>query len=157
MKLYPFIMAVIIVASCKNNDKNPAPSDSTVVISNDTIPETRTSVKKEPVASYSQPVKDELNDWKFVVQIYETKKTFQFTLRVQYKELRVSDSLKIPNFGIRPVVELRKGPEPFSCIIGFLDKKGEFKEYRKAYIKNDNLKITTLNNYYVGSYRTPQK
>ncbi len=145
---------LIGMGSCQaNKSGSPEPA---VVITNDTIPETRASVNTTPIASYSEPVKDELNNWKLAVTAYETKRTFHFVLRMQYKELRVTDSLHIPNFGIRPVVEIKKGPEPLSCIIGFLDKKGQFKDYKKVSIKNDQLKYTTLNSYYVGSYRTPK-
>ena len=149
----------ILIVSCQQNDrpKDASAPGPITVISNDTIPETRASVQQAAVASYSEPVPDELNDWKFAVQVYETKRTFHFILRMQYKELRVSDSLNIPNFGIAPKPETRKGPEPLSCIIGFLDKKGEFKAYKKLAVKNDRLKFTTLNHYYTGSYRTPQK
>ena len=42
-------------------------------------------------------------------------------------------------------------------VVGFLDKKDEFKEYKLVRIKSDQLKITTINNYRVGSYRTVVK
>jgi hypothetical protein len=151
--------ALIALTACKQQkDKQPG-SDTAqpVIITNDTIPETRTTVKEAPVASYSQPVTDDLNDWKFAVQVYETRRTFHFILRMQYKELRITDSLNIPNFGIQPVVQLKKGPETYSCIIGFLDKKGAFREYKKAYVNKEKFKFTTLNHYYAGVYRTPQK
>lgn len=150
---------MIAIVSCKQkqDERQAADPAQPTVVNNDTIPETRTVVKQTAVASYSQPVPDELNDWQFAVQVYETKKTFHFILRMQYKELRITDSLHIPNFGIQPGVELKKGPETYSCIIGFRDKKGEFREYKKAYVKNERFKFTTLNHYYVGSYKTPQK
>jgi hypothetical protein len=157
MKNYLLLSCLLFVLSCKNESNNSPAKDSTIVISYDTIPAARSFVSQKPVASYSESVNDELNNWKFAVSVYETSRTFHFILRIQYKELRISDSLSIPNFGIEPRVELRKGPEPLSCIIGFLDKKGEFKPYRKAAIKNEQLKLTRLASYYVGVYRTPQK
>jgi len=157
MKNYLLLSCILLASACNSGPDNTSDAnDSTIVVSNDTIPETRKSVSQQPVASYSEPVKDELNDWKFAVSVYETTKTFRFILRIQYKELRMSDSLPIPNFGTWPKVELRKGPEPLSCIIGFLDKKQEFKPYRKAAIKNDQLKLTKLASYYVGVTRTRQ-
>ncbi|MBV9986200.1 MAG: hypothetical protein JO301_00860 [Chitinophagaceae bacterium] len=154
MKRYALIL-LLFAAACQTHTETSADKPKTIIISNDTIPETRSSVNRAPVASYSEAVKDELNDWKFAVAAYETPLTFRFILRMQYKELRISDSLKIPNFGMQPKLEIRKGSEPLSCIIGFFDTKGRFKEYKKAAIKNEQLKLTTLNNYYVGSYRTP--
>ena len=156
MKKY-FLFAWMTSVACNELTKNPAPADATILITNDTIPEIRKAVKEVPVAKYSEPVKDALNDWQFSVSAYETERTFHFLLRMQYKELRISDSLQIPNFGTQPRVEIRKGKEPLSCIIGFLDKKDQFKEYKKVSIKKDQLKISTLNSYFVGVYRTKSK
>ena len=44
----------------------------------------RGKISSEPVANYSEPVKDELNDWKFAVAAYETKRTFHRQLPVEY-------------------------------------------------------------------------
>src|SRR6478609_6509427 len=145
----PLLGMFILLAACNQSDStnDAIPKDSTIVVSADTIPEIRSTIKSNPVATYSEPIKDELNDWKFAVSIFETKRTFHYTIRIQAKEVRVSDSLNIPNFGIEPKVELRKGKEPLSCIIGFRDKKNEFKEYRLVSFKNDQLHFKTLNNY----------
>ena len=96
-----------------------------------------------------------MNDWKFSAALYETKRTFVYDLHVQYKELRITDSIKVPDFGMLPKVAIQKGKEPLSCILGFEDKKGVFKPYRKVQVKGDQLKINTLNTYYVGAYQTP--
>lgn len=152
------LFVAILFSACSGSDTaKPAATTATVVITNDTIPALRTEVKKQPVASLSVPVNDALNDWQFAVNVYETRNRFRFRLNMQYKELRVTDSMDIPNVGIEPTVQLKKGPETYSCIIGFLDKKGVFKEYKKAYVKNEQFKFTTLNHYYVGSYKTPQR
>jgi hypothetical protein len=153
-----FLFLLILPAACHQpGDKNVSLTDTTIVISTDTIPETRATVKTAPVADYTENIKDELNDWKFSVSIYETKRTFHYTLRMQAKEVRVSDSLNIPNFGRQPKIEIHKGKEPFTCIIGFLDKKDVFKEYRKVNFKNEQLHISTINNYSVSAYRTKVK
>ena len=156
----PFIYLLIVLAACKQPDKNTeniSPDDTAIVVAADAISETRTSVKSGPVASYSEAINDELNDWKFAVSIFETKRTFHYSIRIQAKEVRVSDSINIPNFGIEPKVEVRKGKEPLTCIIGFLDKKNEFKEYRLVSFKNDQLHFKTLNNYRVAAYKTTVK
>lgn len=153
----PYLLTLLLLAGCVNNDTtNDAHSDSTVVISYDTVAATRNTVQSNPVATYSEKIADELNDWKFSVTVYETKKTFRYTLRIQAKEVRVSDSLTIPNFGIQPTVVLQKGKEPLSCIIGFLDKKKEFKPYKMVSFRNDRLRVRTIASYYVGAYKTQQ-
>lgn len=154
-KSLSFIFVLFIACDPANTPHSPS-ADSTIVINNDTIPEIRKAVKEAPVAKYSERVKDALNDWQFAVTVYETERTFHFLMNMQYKELRVSDSLHIPNFGTLPRIEVRKGKEPLSCIIGFLDKKDVFREYKKVSIKGEQLKFTTLNSYYVGVYRTKQ-
>lgn len=126
-----------------------------VVLPADTVPPLRDRISAKPAATYSEPISDELNDWKFAVQLYETKKTFQYIVRVQAKEVRVSDSLTFPNLGSVPVPAIQKGKEPYTCIIGFLDNKGDFKEYKKVSFSNDQLRIKTIRTYYVG-YTRPQ-
>lgn len=147
---------LLLFAACRNTEQPAAPKQDTVMVSYDTIPETRNAIKTAPAAEFSIPVKDELNDWKFAVYAYETKQRFRYLLRMQYKELRVTDSVNIPNFGIEPRIGLRKGPETYSCIIGFYDKNGGFREYKKAFVQNDQFKFTTLKHYYTGVTRTKQ-
>lgn len=150
-----YLFSLALLAGCASDGPvSETGADSTVVISYDTIPETRAHIRTEPAASYSEPIPDELNDWKFSVSLYETRQTFQYTIRVQAKEVRVTDSLTIPNFCIQPTVAIRKGEAPLSCIIGFLDKKQEFKPYKRVSFQNDRLQIKTINSYYVGSYKT---
>lgn len=120
-----------------------------MVIVNDTISEIRKDVKTVSVATYSEPVadKDKLNNWKFSVDAFETAQTFKYLLKIQFKELRVEDTLTVPNFGIQPTVLLKKGPEDLSCIIGFSGKEGEFKDYKKVIVENGELKINTIKGY----------
>src|SRR4051812_34149952 len=103
------LLLMIITASCKQPADNATAKDSTTVISNDTIPEIRTTVSSAPAAQYSEPIRDDLNNWKFAVALYETKRTFHYTVRIQAKEARVSDSINIPNFGIAPKVAIHEG------------------------------------------------
>lgn len=153
-----YFLALLLLTGCANNDAvTDTAADSTVIVSYDTIPVTRANVHSAPVATYSEKIADELNDWQFAVTVYETKKTFQYTIRIQAKEARVSDSLSIPNFGIQPTVAIQKGKEPLSCIIGFLDKKKEFKPYKMVSFQNDRLRVRTIASYYVGAYKTQQR
>ena len=157
MKKYCLYIFTGVFMGCGQPDNTSStPGDTTILIPADTVSSIREKVNTNPVADYTEPVPDPLNDWHFAVSLYETKKTFEYKLRVQYKELRISDPLSIPDFGTMPQVSIHKGKDPLSCIVGFLDKKGQFKEYKLVRIKGDQLKITTINNYYIGSYKTKQ-
>lgn len=153
MKRIPFLLLIVAVACNQPADKTTN-KDSTTVVSYDTIPEIRTTVKTTPAAEYSEPIKDELNNWKFAVSLYETKRTFHYTVRIQAKEVRVTDSINIPNFGIAPKPAIQKGKEPLTCVMGFLDKKGQFMPYRQVSFINDRLRIWTVQSYSVGAYKT---
>lgn len=155
---YLIVVLVFSFYSCRSDSDKNAPvlseqTESNTVNPVDTIPVFRQNPNKEPVVSYSLKTDNPLNDWYFKVLIFETPKTFHFLMRMQYEEIRGLDTLKLPNFGQMPKIEIKKGPERFSCIIGFLDKNNQFKEYKKVYVKNNVLKVTTLNHYVVQKYR----
>lgn len=155
MKRIPLPLLLFLMAACQQgNDTIREPKNAPVVISHDTIPEYRQIVKPGAVSIYTEKIPDELNDWKFSVSLHETPRTFHYTVQIQAKEVRVTDSVNIPNFGMMPKPEVRKGKEPLTCIIGFLDKKGAFKEHRKLSFQNDRLHISTINNYAVSAYKT---
>jgi hypothetical protein len=117
---------------------------------NGAVPEFREKIKKEAVADYREKVNNSMNDWYFSVQLFETQKTFSYLIRMQYEEVRGEDTLKIPDFGIGPQPEIHKGKEPYSCIIGFLDKDKKFLEYKEVSVKNGrDLKLTTINHFRV--------
>ncbi|SKC01550.1 hypothetical protein [Dyadobacter psychrophilus] len=144
---YCSLFLLLTLFACNQNTKKESKDAQGNEIVNDTIPAERKVVENSPVASFSEKVKDPLNDWRFSVDVYETKSTFDFLVKIKYKELDAEDNIKIPNFGIMPKVEVRKGKEEQSCIIGFLDKTGEFKEYKLVQVKNQELKISTIKHY----------
>lgn len=147
MKKIVLIPFVFLFACNENNTSGTV--KETTVIEPATVSQTRTNVKASAAASYSEPIKDELNNWKFAVALYETERTFHYTVRVQCKEIRVTDSVNIPDFGTMPRVEIRKGNRPLSCIIGFLDKENIFQEYREVSFMDDRLRMKTLHTYAV--------
>ena len=156
MKHYSFLLLLALLCCNKpknNNETATANNGDPTKAINDTIPLTREKVENSPVASYSEKVKDELNDWRLAVDIYETKQTFKFLMKIEYMVQEAEDTLTIPNFGIMPKVEIRKGPEKESCIVGFLDKRGEFKEYKLIALKEKQLKISTLKYYGRARYK----
>ena len=143
---YCCLFFLLTLFACNQNSKNGKDAQGNE-IANDTIALERQTVESSPVASYTEKVKDPLNDWRFSVDVYETKSTFDFLVKIKYKELDAEDNIKIPNFGITPKVEVRKGKEEQSCIVGFLDKDGVFKEYKLVQVKNQELKISTIKHY----------
>ena len=153
MKLYYYLLMLLFSACANGNLESENANDTTSFTSNDTIPEVRKVVSNKPVASYLVPVNDPVFKQNFGVEIYETPFTFQYLLRMQYEGMKVSDTLKIPNFGTWPVVKINPGKDKLSCIIGFLDKKKEFKEYKLLTAKGDKMRLIVLKRYSVGVYR----
>jgi hypothetical protein len=143
----------ICLYSCQNAATTDNTQDSVTIVTPPSVPLTRDKVNPEPVATYSQKVPDELNDWYFTVKIFETPHTFDYLVKMQYEELRAADTVKIPNFGIPPVVQIQKGKDAFSCVIGFLDKEHRFKPYKQVSAKGSKLNITTLQHYSVATYQ----
>lgn len=131
--------------------KTGAEHDSTGKVTSvaDLVPQDRSTVSKEPVATFSEKVKNPLNDWRFQVQLFETPKTFRYLMKLEFEEMRESDTLKIPNLGFEPKLKIIKGNEPNSCIIGFMDKKDKFREYKKVIASNNRLRVITLKHYAV--------
>ena len=145
----------VVFISCNNNNNTDTASkqdDKPVIISNDTIPKVRSNINPKPVASFSTAIPNSLNDWHFAVNIYETKETFRYLVKLEYMELRETDTLKIPNIGIWPKVDIQPGKENYSCIIGFFDRENNFKEYKLVTAKDDKLKVKVLHHYGVATY-----
>ena len=153
---YTVLFVVLLAFGCSGNPgkENNASSASAANISNDTIPVTRKQVSKSPVASYMIPINNPLLHQYFGAKVYETPSTFKYLVKMQYEGMIETDTLKIPNFGTWPVVQIKKGPEKLSCIIGFLDKEKRFREYKMLSATNDKLKLTVLKSYAVGVYST---
>ena len=146
--IFYFFIAILFFAcnTTANNTDTEQKKDS-VIINVDTVSEVRTNISTKPVASYHEKINDELNDWAFDIKVYETKQTFYFLMKVKYEEMDGIDTLKIPNIGIHPTIEIRKADEKYACIVGFYDKQKEFKEYKKVSFKNGALQIKTIGHY----------
>lgn len=132
------ILFIITICGCSNNNSN-----------NNSIPTTRKNVNNKPIASYVIPMGDPKLDRKFGVEIFETPETYKYLLVMYYDGTVQNDTLNVPNLGISPVVKINPGNEKLSCIIGFLDNKNEFREYKMLSVKNDQLRLTTLKKYSV--------
>lgn len=147
-----FLMSVTIIlfAGCAQN-KNGEPGKSSAE-SNDTIPAARKVINKKAIASYLTPIGDPKLDRKFGVEVFETPQTFKFLLVMYHDGAVESDTLSIPNFGIWPVVKVKPGEEDLSCIIGFLDNKNEFREYKLLAVKDERLRLSVLKQYGVSTH-----
>lgn len=132
------VIAIILISACSNNNSK-----------NSAIPEVRKEISKKPVASYLVTLGDPRLDQKFGVEVYETPSTFKYLLAMQYEGIQETDTLKIPNFNTWPVVQVKPGNDSLSCIIGFLNEKKEFMEYKLLSAKNDQLKLTVLRRFEV--------
>jgi hypothetical protein len=156
MKYLPLFFILLVCGCSENRNKEGSArssSSTSTFATNDTIPLVRKQVQKSPVASYMVPINDPLLQQYFGVKIYETPLTFQYLLKMQFEGMIETDTLKIPNFGTSPVVQVKKGPKKLSCIIGFLDKDKNFKEYKMLSAKDNKLSLTVLKRYAVGVYR----
>jgi hypothetical protein len=157
MKPIIFLGLWLLFSSCNNNESEKYASDTIVVIKASNVSEIRESPNSAPVANYSVAVDDGVNyanGWKFSATLFETKYIFKYLLKMQYKELRETDTLIIPNLGELPKVEIRKGESAQSCVIGFFDKKGSFKPYKQLLVRNEQLKFIILQSYSVGVVRS---
>ncbi len=134
---YFLFLLIILIASCTENKND--------------IPEKRENVNKDPVASYVIPMGDPKLDRKFGVQIFETPFTFKYLLMMYYDGTEQQDTLNMPDIGIWPVIEVKPGSDTLSCIIGFLDKEKVFREYKMLSATNNQLRLTTLKKYSLGS------
>ena len=158
MRAFKFLLALLLFISCENQKQGSVVKNDTLVIKQDTISDNRMNPSTKPVAVYSVPVDDGMgnaNNWKLAVNIYETAKTFEYKVNIQYKEIRSTEIIQIPNFNIAPVVGIQQGKNPMSCIIGFNDAKGGFKEYILVSVSNEQLKFKKINSYKVRRYSAP--
>lgn len=165
MKKNMYLVCFLIIAACNesptesiNKEDTALRKQAPVVINPaDKIPLYRDSVKTAPIAQYKERTDNPLNDWYFSVQLYETSKTFHYRMHLRFEEIEGDDTLKLPNFGTLPEPVIQKGPEKYSCIVGFKDKEGNFREYKKVYVKNDHLKVTALKHYAVATYQKSEE
>lgn len=156
MRAIVYVGLLILCISCNGieNKQNETKVD-TVVIQAPTVSEERDIPSKKPIANYAIPIDDGMgnaNNWKFAVNIFETKKTFEYKVQIEYKEIRATEKITIPNFGIMPNVSIKPGKSSLDCIIGFNDKQGLFKNYIQVSVKNEQLKFKKINSYSVRRY-----
>jgi hypothetical protein len=147
------IIISVVLFSCHSINQNNAlqtdsASKSVVINPANTVPEFRKFVKAEPVAEYKEKTDNPLNDWYFSVKLFETEKTFNYLMKLQFEEITGEDTLRLPNFGNEPKPVTQKGKDKYSCIVGFMDNENKFREYKLVHVENNNhLKVTSLKHY----------
>jgi hypothetical protein len=162
MKRRNLLLCCLLAAGCRETaPNNEAASKATTAEKTapaikappvEKIPLYRTTVNAEPVAEHQEKTNNPLNDWYFSVKLYETPKTFQYLMKCKYEELEGDDTLYLPNMGVAPKPVIQKGTDKYSCIVGFMDNNNQFREYKKVYVKDDQLKVTSLKHYSVVTY-----
>ncbi len=117
--------------------------------SNSTVTAERETINPAPVKTYQEIVKTEETTDTFNVALYETKYTFKYLIKISFKGIEATDSLRIPNMGYAPAPEIKQGKIRPSCIIGFLDDKKQFMEGNEVLFQDNKLKFHTLKSYNV--------
>lgn len=135
-----------LLLSCNANTSSNNIHDS-IIYTTSRIAETRSSVNSNPVKTYSEIVKSFATTDKFKVELFETKKTFYYLIKISYKNLDVEDTLNVPNFAEVPEVEIEKGDKRPSCIVGFLDNNKQFRESKLIYFEDNKIKVHVLKHY----------
>jgi len=107
----------------------------------------RETIKLEPVKTYQEIVKSEETTDTFDVALYETRYTFKYLIKINYKGIEATDSLRIPDLGNAPTPEIKAGTVRPSCIVGFLDDKQQFMEGNEVVFEDNKLKFHTLKTY----------
>ncbi len=137
-----FIVSLTVVLFSCNNAQQAGNTDPYL--------KERATVNPNPVKEYVENVGDQLNpEWQFKVQLFEQKESLKYEAKFQYKEVTGEKIFSYPNLGFMPKPELKKGPDKFSCIIGFYDADSIFNELRLIKVENENLVYRHLKEYAV--------
>lgn len=127
-----------MVTACNNSENK------------NTIGLKREAVNKNPVGEYSEKVPDVLNtNWEFKVQLFETDSTFVYNLKTNYKAIDYEQKIRYPNLGYIPKPRLKKGFYSKTVLVGFLDDKGKFMDYKMVYVLDEEVGIRGVKKYTV--------
>jgi hypothetical protein len=147
MKKILVVLSVLLILSCNSKTDDNKNSGDSVVYSTDKISETRSNVNPKPVKTYSETVKSFETTDEFKVSLFETKETFRYLIKINYKNLEAEDTLNVPNFGEVPSVEIIKGDKRPSCIVGFLDNNKQFRESKLIFFEDNKIEVHVLKHY----------
>lgn len=108
--------------------------------------EERATVNPAPVKEYVFTGADSA---KFSVQLFEQKKSLNYEIKFSYKDASSEKIITLPNMGIMPKPDLKKGADDLTCIIGFYDADSVFMEYRQIKVDKGILGYKHLKEYQV--------
>lgn len=152
------LFAAYCLLSCNSlSSSDTARSKDSIVLAYEVIPAERDTVSAAPVAEYFENVPGYDKEDGFYVALYETKETFHYKIKMCLQHIDGTDTLRIPNFGIWPKPILKKGDKKLSCVAGFADKEGNFKESKLIFSDDGDLRVRVLKRYAVATYRDSVK
>ena len=147
MKAICIASLIMLFLSCNTNTANNKNPEDSVVYTTDKISKTRSNINPKPVKTYSETVKSFETTDEFKVSLFETKETFNYLIKINYKNLEAEDTLRVPNFGEVPSVEIIKGDKRPSCIVGFLDNNKQFRESKLIFFEDNKIEVHVLKHY----------
>ena len=150
-----YLVFFVFFISCNTHDNGT--SGNAVIIKPRHVPSERSSVSAAAVKTYSEVIKSFETTDTFKVALYETKQTFKYLIKIHYKQLDAEDTLRIPDFGINPMVDVKKGEKRPSCIIGFFDEHKQFRESKMVSFEENEIKVHVLKHYAVATYQDTVK
>jgi hypothetical protein len=127
------LIALVAFTAC--GEKNPN--------NNEPFVKDRATINPAPVKEY---VAGE-DTAQFKVQLFEQKESLNYEVKFSYKDASSEKIFTLPNMGIMPKPELKKGADDLSCIIGFYDADSTFMEYRLVKVENGSLFYRHLKEY----------
>ena len=129
------IAAILAFAACKAKPETNQPYVAE-----------RAVVRTEPVKEYSFMSADSA---RFIVQLLEQKKSLNYEIKFSYKDASGEKIITLPNLGIMPKPDLKKGADDLTCIVGFYDADSVFMEFRQIKVHNGMLGYKHLKEYKV--------
>ena len=135
MKKLFVVIATVMLAACAEKNTN----------SNEPFVKERATVNPAPVKEYVAGA----DTAKFKVQLFEQKESLNYEVKFSFKEAASEKIITLPNMGIMPKPDLKKGADDLTCIIGFYDADSVFMEYRQIKVENGTLGYKHLKEYQV--------
>jgi hypothetical protein len=141
------LICMVVFCCCKENKAPKNAWDAIDAASK--VSETRAKVDTNSTAEYKERIKEMPDEEYFAVQLFETPKTFEYVIKMAYGGMKTNGTLIFPNMGIAPKPVLKKGSEPYSCEIGFMDNKNTYREFKLVYNSKTEMGMRTLKRYAV--------
>lgn len=151
MRIFFLLLTAVFFCACNTvGTGNAEDSTQTETATSETgISEVRDNPKSSAVVNYQEKVQNDLNNWFFRVALYETKDRFVYRMAMEYEEIKEEKDIRFPNLKMEPKPQIQKGSKEHEAIVGFLDEKGQFREYLKVFVEDGNLQLKTLKHYAV--------